>query len=475
MADGGGVEIERIPGMALFSLIENNVIQANILSGYNCKGSGLSIIGAKATIKNNIISGNYIDVENIGDGGGVYSVFQADTVKLIDNDISDNMIVSEYYARGAGVMCNKPAVEMILIGNTINHNKTFGIQCRGTGAMFRYPAGKVRVLNNEFVGNSGSTDANVYNGGGICLNDAYDSLVIIDGNIFKNDSAIVGGGMYCRRSYNLRITNNVFVENDSENGGGLELYHYASSSRAVMRPQIINNTFHNNYSNFGGGMFLRCELNVPVTFNNIFHDNQANAGNDLYLLDNDDTLLIAYSNIDPGNIAGNSPWTELGNMDTIPGFIDDSCHLTEDSPCRDLGSAYVEYKGTVYYAPDHDFEGHGRPGVYCVDYDIGADEIDWDCTEVDEFNTQYSTLNIQHYPNPTKGSSRFAVRSSRSGNVTLKIYDLHGREVATILDAKLPEGEHVVQYDLSGLPEGVYLVKLQAGGEVASSKIVKVD
>jgi hypothetical protein len=328
----------------------------------------------------------------------------------------------------------------------------------------------ISILNNELMGNSGSMDAEVYNGGGICLNDAYDSLVIIDGNVFKNDTAIVGGGLYSRRSYNLQVTNNVFIENNSENGGGLELRHYDSSSRAGMRPQIVNNTFYNNYSNYGGGMMLRCDLNVPVTFNNIFYENQAGQGNDLYLFDNADTLLIAYSNIDPADIGGNSPYVLEGNINEDPGFIDDSCHIDPGSPCLDAGVEQLEHQGTWYYAPDHDFEGSPRP--FGEGTDIGADE--WDGDYIYEFNTQNSPLNIQHYPNPTRGISHFAINISQYQYVTLKIYDVHGREVATVLDEKLPAGEYVVQYDLSGLPEGMYVVELRAKGKEqwAVSKLV---
>jgi hypothetical protein len=52
---------------------------------------------------------------------------------------------------------------------------------------------------------------------------------------------------------------------------------------------------------------------------------------------------------------------------------------------------------------------------------------------------------------------------------------MHGREVAAVLDEKLPAGEYVVQYDLSGLPEGIYLVRVQAGQETATGKILKIN
>jgi hypothetical protein len=222
-------------------------------------------------------------------------------------------------------------------------------------------------------------------------------------------------------------------------------------------------------------MFLRCELNVPVTFNNIFHDNQANAGDDLYLLDNDDTLLIAYSNIDPVNVAGNSPWIEFENINEDPGFVDDSCHIDEASPCVNTGGDSLLYKGYWYYCPSYDFEGEDRPfpSIYCDPIpDIGAYEIEIDCESAQELDTQHSTLNIKHYPNPTRGivNCRFSVVDCQY--VSVAVFDVHGREVATVLNKKLPAGEHVVQYDATDLPAGVYLVRVCAGRESSVGKLV---
>jgi len=41
-----------------------------------------------------------------------------------------------------------------------------------------------------------------------------------------------------------------------------------------------------------------------------------------------------------------------------------------------------------------------------------------------------------------------------------------------VLDKKLPAGEHVVKYDLTGLPAGVYFVRVTAGQETAVKKII---
>jgi hypothetical protein len=67
---------------------------------------------------------------------------------------------------------------------------------------------------------------------------------------------------------------------------------------------------------------------------------------------------------------------------------------------------------------------------------------------------------VRCYPNPAHGVSGFGFRVSGYGHVTLKIYDLQGREVAVVLDERMPAGEHTVRYDVSGLSAGIYLVRL---------------
>ena len=68
-------------------------------------------------------------------------------------------------------------------------------------------------------------------------------------------------------------------------------------------------------------------------------------------------------------------------------------------------------------------------------------------------------------PNPTQGivNLHFTVYNLQS--VSIRIYDMQGREVGTVVDRMMPAGEHVVQYDLSGLTEGVYVLELRAKGK----------
>ncbi|MGH7596678.1 MAG: T9SS type A sorting domain-containing protein [bacterium] len=76
----------------------------------------------------------------------------------------------------------------------------------------------------------------------------------------------------------------------------------------------------------------------------------------------------------------------------------------------------------------------------------------------------------QNYPNPFSPSGTFVNPSTtiafalpKPSEVTLKIFDASGREVATLVEGRLPAGKHEVVLDASPFSSGVYFYRLQAG------------
>jgi len=78
-----------------------------------------------------------------------------------------------------------------------------------------------------------------------------------------------------------------------------------------------------------------------------------------------------------------------------------------------------------------------------------------------EFPAEYSLK--QNYPNPFNGISNFEFGIANLEYVSLRVYDILGREVATIVNEKLNPGIYHRQWDAAGLSSGVYFYKLQAG------------
>jgi hypothetical protein len=78
----------------------------------------------------------------------------------------------------------------------------------------------------------------------------------------------------------------------------------------------------------------------------------------------------------------------------------------------------------------------------------------------------------QNYPNPFNPVTSIQYAISSRQFVTLKVYDLLGREVATLVNEEKPAGEYEVEFDGSKLSSGVYLYRLTAGEFNETRKLV---
>ncbi len=76
----------------------------------------------------------------------------------------------------------------------------------------------------------------------------------------------------------------------------------------------------------------------------------------------------------------------------------------------------------------------------------------------------------QNYPNPFNPTTVIQFNVLRPGFVILKVYDVLGREVATLVNGQENSGEHTVTFNASRLPSGVYFYRLQAGSCTETKK-----
>ncbi len=80
----------------------------------------------------------------------------------------------------------------------------------------------------------------------------------------------------------------------------------------------------------------------------------------------------------------------------------------------------------------------------------------------------------QNYPNPFNPATTIRFTLPQAGHVTLKVFDVLGREVATLVDEKLAAGDHAVVFEASDLSNGVYFYRLTAGAFTQIRKAVLI-
>jgi hypothetical protein len=79
---------------------------------------------------------------------------------------------------------------------------------------------------------------------------------------------------------------------------------------------------------------------------------------------------------------------------------------------------------------------------------------------------------LQNYPNPFNPLTVIGYRLPVVSDIRLVVFDLLGREVSVLAEGRRDAGAHEVEFDASGHPSGVYFYRLQAGGTVATKRLL---
>ncbi len=130
------------------------------------------------------------------------------------------------------------------------------------------------------------------------------------------------------------------------------------------------------------------------------------------------------------------------------------------------GVAFYE-EGGVWYALANDFDGgvtkrFKNPNPYTG------------IVEVRNGNVVKDYGLMQNYPNPFNPVTTIPFTLAKAGFVELKVYDMNGREIKTLLSQKMSEGEHKVTFDASGLPTGHYFYRLIVDGRIITKSMTLV-
>jgi len=108
-------------------------------------------------------------------------------------------------------------------------------------------------------------------------------------------------------------------------------------------------------------------------------------------------------------------------------------------------------------------------------------------TSIDFYNSNFSDLAVivtedfplpsefelyQNYPNPFNPATSIQYSVGSKEFVTLKVYDILGREVAALVNEEKPSGTYEVQFDASSLSSGIYFYEMRAGNFSSVQKMI---
>ena len=78
----------------------------------------------------------------------------------------------------------------------------------------------------------------------------------------------------------------------------------------------------------------------------------------------------------------------------------------------------------------------------------------------------------QNYPNPFNPTTKMRYELPKRSNVSLKIYDILGRQVAVLVDEEKAAGRYEVRWDAGGIASGVYFYRIRTGNFVETKKLI---
>ncbi len=137
----------------------------------------------------------------------------------------------------------------------------------------------------------------------------------------------------------------------------------------------------------------------------------------------------------------------------------------ENSTSEDFGQIALDHRGNVCFVGS------------CI-------AEDWTAVVTGKFEQLFTSVDQrtprtpaqfalqQNYPNPFNPATMVRFAIPHTSVVTLKVYDVLGREVATLLNERISAGEYTVQWDADSHSSGVYFCRLRAGSFVATKKML---
>ena len=187
------------------------------------------------------------------------------------------------------------------------------------------------------------------------------------------------------------------------------------------------------------------------------------------------SIDVSFSDVQGG-------WTGTGNINKNPKLISNICLLNHKSPCIDAGNPDIMYNDpedpmhlgyALYPAQGFLTNDMGAYGGPCA--------AEWyELLEGDSFESEpeivpilsSDEIKINNYPNPFNPQTTIKMILPKDGFVSLKIYNVLGQEVTTLVSDNLTAGSYEYVWNASNLASGIYIYRLKANGLAMDKKMI---
>lgn len=288
-------------------------------------------------------------------------------------------------------------------------------------------------------------------------NQVYNNMIYdIQSTSTASDSRVTGIHMWYQNAPQIYY-NSVFLSGTGTNkNGSAALYITAGCNNVNMRDNIFVNT-RNESQYCASAIYDYSASNILVS-----------DYNDLYDEPNQYNCLIKIGSTKYNSLAEwQATGKDLNSYNEMPYFIS-SVDLHIDPNI----ATYLESRATPIAGIDLDIDGNPRNATTP---DIGADEFDGIAVGVEDEGTLPTEFALeQNYPNPFNPNTVISYRLPVIGFVTLKVYDVLGNEVATLVNEEKQSGVYVVEFNAAALPSGVYFYQLKAGEFIQTRKMILI-
>jgi len=121
---------------------------------------------------------------------------------------------------------------------------------------------------------------------------------------------------------------------------------------------------------------------------------------------------------------------------------------------------------------------HAADGAPEASY--GVDDVRLEITNdpgtgIEDYETIPTRYELsQNYPNPFNPTTKIHYNIPREGNVTLKVYNMIGQEVASLVNENKPAGSHQVTFNAKELASGMYIYRIQVGSFMSAKKMLLI-